>query len=74
MKRKVLSKFGERLKELRNERKLTQDELSIVTGISQSMISAYELDRARPTDFVIVAFCNYFGVSADFILGLKDEP
>lgn len=73
MKRSVLSKFGERLKDLRLEKKLTQDELSIVTGISQSMISAYELDRARPTDFVIIALCNYFGVSADYILGLRDD-
>lgn len=69
-----MSKFSERLKELRTERKLTQDRLAELTGINQASISAYELKKIRPTDFVIVTFCKFFNVSADFILGLKDEP
>lgn len=69
-----MSKFGERLKELRLEKKLTQDKLAELTGINQATISCYELNKIRPTDIVIITFCNLFGVSADFILGLKDEP
>lgn len=73
MSKNVLSKFGERLKELRQERKLTQDRLSELTGVSQSMISAYELEKARPIDIVIITFAKFFGVSADYLLGLSDD-
>lgn len=73
MDKKCLSKFNERLKDLRQDKKLTQTKLSELTGISQSMISAYELNQTRPTDYVIITFCKFFGVSADFILGLTDE-
>ena len=72
MDKKCLSKFNERLKDLRQDKKLTQTKLSELTGISQSMISAYELNQTRPTDYVIITFCKFFGVSADFILGLTD--
>lgn len=68
-----MSKFAERLKEIRLERGLKQDDLSRYTNISQSSISGYELNKVRPTDEVIIAFCKYFNVSADFLLGLKDE-
>lgn len=68
-----MSKFAERLKEIRLERGLKQDDLSRYTNISQSSISGYELNKVRPTDEVIIAFCKFFNVSADFLLGLKDE-
>ncbi len=67
-----MSKFGERLKELRQEKHLTQDQLADKTGISQGSISAYELNKARPTDEVIISFCKFFGVTSDYILGLED--
>ena len=68
-----MSGFSERLKELRLENKLTQAKLSEAVGISQTAISSYEVGRAKATEDVIVAFCKYFNVSADFMLGLKDE-
>ena len=67
-----MSEFYERLKELRLEKGLTQDQLANDTGISQGAISAYELKKAKPTDEVIITFCKYFNVSADFLLGLVD--
>lgn len=69
----LMSKFGERLKELRLDSKLSQDKLSEQTGISQGAISSYEVGKAKATEDVIVVFCEYFLVSADFMLGLKDE-
>ena len=67
-----MSKFGERLKELRIENKLTQTKLAQATGVNQTSISAYELRKMRPTDEVIIIFCKYFKVSSDFLLGLED--
>ncbi len=68
-----MSKFAERLKELRLENKLTQQQLSNKTGVNQVTISCYELRKIRPTDEVIITFCRFFDVSADFILGLSDN-
>lgn len=68
-----MSKFAERLKELRLEKNLTQDMLADQTGITQASISIYELKKARPTDEVIITFCKFFKVSADYLLGLKDD-
>lgn len=65
--------FSERLKEIRQERNITQDMLATETGITQSMISQYEIDKCSPTAENIVILCKYFKVSADFMLGLKDE-
>ena len=64
--------FAERLKELRLERKITQDKLSQDTKITQSTISGYEADKVSPTAEVIVTLCKYFQVTADFLLGLED--
>ena len=67
-----MSKFGERLKDLRVERNLTQDKLAELTGITQAAISFYELKKTKPTDEVIITFCKFFKVSADYLLGLAD--
>ncbi len=67
-----MSKFAERLKELRLENNLTQSKLADATGINQTSISAYELRKIRPTDEVIITLCKFFKVSADFLLGLED--
>ncbi len=67
-----MSKFGERLKELRLDQKLTQDKLAELTGVTQAAISCYELKKTKPTDEVIIIFCKFFKVSADYILGLDD--
>ncbi len=64
--------FSERLKELREETKLTQDKLAELTKISQSAISKYELNLQKPTSDVIIILCKFFKVSADYILGLID--
>lgn len=67
-----MNKFAERLKELRLENKLTQDKLCELTGISQSAISAYEKNAIVPTIDVVIVFCNFFKVSADYLIGLVD--
>lgn len=70
---KVTMKFGEKLKELRIEQQLSQSRLAQLTGISQTAISAYERGSARATEEVIVVFCRFFKVSADYMLGLSDS-
>ena len=66
-------KIGERIKELRNEKKITQKELSQMTNIAQSTISGWEKNLFEPTASAIKILCIVFDVSADYLLGLEDE-
>ena len=64
--------FGIRLKELRLENKLTQKQLSVILLCDQSMITRWEKLECEPTESVIRRAAQYFDVSADYLLGLKD--
>ena len=64
--------FQERLKELRMEKKLSQMQLAINLGISQSAIAKWELGKTEPTASAIIAIAKYFGETTDYILGVSD--
>lgn len=63
--------LGERLRALRNERGITQTELSSRVGVSAAMISSYELEQRQPSYEVLIKFAAYFGVTTDYLLGLE---
>lgn len=66
--------FSERLRGLRKGHKLSQNELGAALGLSRGSISYYEKQsRTAPID-VLYVVADYFNVSADFLLGLKEEP
>lgn len=64
--------FGIRLKELRLEKCLTQKQLAVILHCDQSMITRWEREECEPTESVIRLTAQYFGVSADFLIGLID--
>ena len=66
--------FSRRMAALRKARGLSQRQVAGELGISQALLSHYENGAREPgLDFVCRA-CRYFGVSADYILGMSDEP
>ena len=66
--------FSHTMAELRKTRGLSQRRVAGDLGISQALLSHYENGAREPgLDFVCRA-CRYYGVSADYILGLSDEP
>ena len=65
--------LGERLKELRKEKKVKQKELAAILGIQESAISLYETNRNTPNDKTKVEIAKYFDVSLDYLLGVIDE-
>ncbi len=67
-----MTKFGERLRELRKERNFSQDDLQNEIGYSQSAIARWEANLQTPNIEVLVKVATYFNVSADYLLGLKD--
>ena len=68
----ITMKFQERLKELRTEKGLSQMQLAIILGISQSAIAKWELGKTEPTASAIISISKYFGESTDYILGIID--
>lgn len=64
--------FGIKLKELRIEKGLTQEQLAKELGYNQSMISFWEKGINEPTETAIRKTAQFFGVSSDYLLGLED--
>ena len=61
--------FAENLGALRRERELSQREAASGLGISQALLSHYENGAREPGLNFVVRVCDYYGVSADFLLG-----
>lgn len=67
--------FGERLKDLRVKRNLTQDEFGLIfePPLAQSTVGTYERGVRQPSLENLVVIANYFNVSTDYLLGITDE-
>lgn len=63
--------IGERLREIRKRRGLTQDELANKLGINQTLVSQYERGKLRMHGTLIAAFAKALKVSSDELLGLQ---
>ena len=66
--------FSETMSALRRDRGLSQRSAAADLNISQALLSHYENGAREPgLDFVRRA-CVYYGVSADYLLGLSEHP
>lgn len=63
--------FGKRLKMLRKESRMTQDELARKLNVTKSIISYYELGDRTPTTDILIKLAYIFNVSTDYLLGVK---
>ena len=61
-----------RLKEIRELKRLSQNELSKISNISQAQISRYEKTQ-QMTEDSIIKLCEALEISADYLLGLIDD-
>ena len=69
-----MEKFGERLKDLREERDLTQAELAGILGVAPNTISRWERGITRPRYNVLLKIAEFFNVDVDYLLlGKKQE-
>lgn len=69
-----MEKFAERLKELRQERFLSQAQLADAINVGQSSIASWELGQRQPNANAVITLARYFGVSCDYLLGESDIP
>lgn len=66
--------FPERLKKLRNEKKLSQQKMADFLGISRQGYGKYEDGKSEPDHKTLVKLAGYFDVTTDFLLGYTENP
>lgn len=66
--------FADRLKSLRKESGLTQDEFSKQTGIGRSAVGMYEAGKRAPNYETLSKVARFYHVSTDYLLGRTDTP
>lgn len=63
-----------RLRQLRENQKLSQAELGEALGMNQNTISRYETGMREPSNRDLILIADYFGVSVDYLLGRTENP
>lgn len=63
--------FHKKLKELRTQAGLTQQQLGAQIGVTKSVVSYYELQERVPSPEVLIKLAAVFHVSADYLLGIE---
>lgn len=61
--------LGEKIRLLREEKELNQTELGEAVNMTQRKVSYIENDKYEPSMDDIRAFCRFFNVSADYLMG-----
>ena len=64
----------QRIRDLREDRDLTQKQVATVLNCSQQVYSNYELGQRDLPTAVLLALADYCGVSTDYILGRTNDP
>ena len=64
--------IGKIIKELRKENNMSQTQLAKVLCTTQDTISLWELGKSMPDANNIVKLAKFFGVSADYLLGIEE--
>lgn len=66
------NKIGERIKELRIEKNISQNALSELCKVKQSCVSKWERGATLPPVDIIIILSKLFEVSSDYLLGITD--
>jgi len=65
--------YLKRMRDLREDRDFLQREIAEVLGTSQTMYARYERGANELPLRHLITLCKFYGVSADYFLGLSDK-
>ncbi len=68
-----MSKFSQRLKELRLEHAMTQQEIANLLNIRQQSYIRYEYGTGEPSLNTLIKIARIFDVTSDYLLGIFDD-
>lgn len=66
--------FSERIKELRMENGMTQEEVGKIIGVKRYSVYSYEKGLNYPEVRGLIILADYFKVSIDYLVGRTDNP
>ena len=66
--------FGSRLRNLRKAAGMKQHELAALIGVTPTQVGDMERGNSTTSMARLYQLCEYFHVSADYLLGLTDDP
>ncbi|WP_422445265.1 helix-turn-helix domain-containing protein [Thermoanaerobacterium sp. DL9XJH110] len=64
--------LGERIKQLRLEKEMTQEEFGKLFGVTKYAVSLYESDKSTPNDEIKKKIAEYFQVTLDWLMGVSN--
>ena len=65
-------KIGENIKKIRKEKKISQKQLSMETGIHVSQLSRYEKEKNKPSLDIVLKICNALDISYFELLDISE--
>ena len=68
-----MKEFSRRLREIRNEKQITQKQVASDLEMSITGYAGYEQGYREPDLTTLARICIYFNVSADYLIGLENE-
>lgn len=63
--------LGEKLRQIRKEKEMTKQELSVALNVPRDRIKLYEIGEEEPSEFYLSSFAQYFNVSKDDLISFK---
>ena len=63
-----VERLSDRLKKLRQEKRLRQDQVAALVGVTKSTVSTWESDIRQPSYQVLIQLANLYHVSTDYLL------
>jgi len=60
--------LGEKLRQVRKERDMTKQELSIALNVPKERIKLYEIGEEEPSEFYLSSFAQFFNISKDDLI------
>lgn len=66
--------MGNRIRELRKQRKITMKQLGEIVGLAESTISQYENGKRQPDNETVFRLSEYFDVTVGYLLGVEKAP
>jgi transcriptional regulator with XRE-family HTH domain len=65
--------FSQRIKALRLNKKMTQQDIALLLGITRQAYAKYENDQSEPDNHTLKTLADYYHVSIDYLLGRTDD-
>ncbi len=65
-------KYQQRIRDLREDHDMTQAQIALLLGTTKNQVGKYERGEQDMNIKHLITLCNFYKVSADFILGLPE--